>query len=312
MLVTGGSGYLGQFLVQDLGRDHKVGFTHHSTSLSAKLEGTVQEFWVDLKTGEGVAECLEQLGPVDAVINCAAISQPGVVEKDPTYARRCNIPTELVEALKAHAQKTQREPLLIHLSTDQVYDGTKSWWKEADPTEPVNAYGRTKLEAEQFLEKEWPKHVVLRSSIIYGPQSPAPVSRSLFVQFIDSALGSGKETTFFEDEFRCPVYVRDIVTLVRRMVESSLPPPHKVYNLGGPQRLSRVDMARFVAGARGYDQALIKPVPSASVQRGVASPPDISMNIMRLMEDFQMSPYTFMDALEHMGWYSSTEDKIPF
>ncbi len=49
--------------------------------------------------------------------------------------------------------------------------------------------------------------MILRSSIIYGPQCAAPVSRTLFLQFIESSLAAGKPTSFFEDEFRCPVYV---------------------------------------------------------------------------------------------------------
>lgn len=52
--------------------------------------------------------------------------------------------------------------------------------------------------------------------------------------------------------------------------------------MGGPERLSRVDMAMAVADARGYDRAAIVPAPAASVDRGVASPADISMDISAL------------------------------
>lgn len=81
----------------------QVGYTHYSTKLPP-FPGNVQDFWVrhqplasspprhdhpqvDLKTGEGLTECLTALGPVDAVINCAAISQPAICEKDIAYAR---------------------------------------------------------------------------------------------------------------------------------------------------------------------------------------------------------------------------------
>jgi hypothetical protein len=86
----------------------------------------------------------------------------------------------------------------------QVYDGSRPWWTESDPTHPVNAYGHSKLEAEQHLAASYPsKHVVLRASLIYGPEPPLQaVGRPLFVQFVESQLAQGLETSFFVDEFR--------------------------------------------------------------------------------------------------------------
>jgi nucleoside-diphosphate-sugar epimerase len=74
----------------------------------------------------------------------------------------------------------------------------------------VNAYGRSKVEAEQLLQKEWQgRFVALRSSLIYGPEPPlAPVGRSLFLQFVRQVLEEGKQTTFFVDEYRYVCVVR--------------------------------------------------------------------------------------------------------
>lgn len=90
---------------------------------------------------------------------------------------------------------------LVHL---KVYDGSRPWWAEADATQPVNAYGRSKLEAEQHLSAAYPaKHVVLRASLIYGPEPPLQaVGRPLFVQFVESQLAQGLDTSFFVDELR--------------------------------------------------------------------------------------------------------------
>ena len=69
-----------------------------------------------------------------------------------------------------------------------------------------------------LLQAEWPKHVILRASIIVGPQSPVPVSRPLFLQFIVQQLAEQKQTTFFTDEFRNPTYVRDIVQILAKLI----------------------------------------------------------------------------------------------
>ena len=67
-------------------------------------------------------------------------------------------------------------------------------------------------------QAEWPKHVILRASIIVGPQSPVPVARPLFLQFIVQQLAEHKATTFFTDEFRNPTYVRDIVQMLVKLI----------------------------------------------------------------------------------------------
>lgn len=77
---------------------------------------------VDLVTGEGLQEVFSQ-GPIHAVINCAAISLPGACEKDPGAARVVNVPTALLASLKKQQEQCGVRALLIHLSTDQVYDG---------------------------------------------------------------------------------------------------------------------------------------------------------------------------------------------
>ena len=68
------------------------------------------------------------------------------------------------------------------------------------------------------FQAHWPRHVLLRSSIIYGPQSPVPVARPLFLQFVVQQLADQKETTFFQDEYRSPVYVADIVDILFKLV----------------------------------------------------------------------------------------------
>lgn len=140
-----------------------------------------------------------------------------------------NVPSRLLDCLEAQwaaraaggassgpaAVAEAPRPLLVHLSTDQVYDGSRAMWREADchppgaapPSQPqplqasrsssssssgppINAYGRSKLAAEVAVAGRWPARdtVILRSSIIYGPPPPLqPVGRPLFLQFVVSS-----------------------------------------------------------------------------------------------------------------------------
>ncbi|KAK9821055.1 hypothetical protein WJX74_006579 [Apatococcus lobatus] len=304
VLVTGGSGYLGQFLVQKLQKSYKVGFTHHSSSPPSL--GTSKAFWVDLKDGSGLEQCLEAMHPLAAIINTAGITSPAICERHPETARKVHVPFHLLKAVAAYRDKHGKCPLFIQLSTDLVFDGNQAHWTESDACKPINVYGRTKLEAEQLLQAQWPHHVILRSSIIYGPNSPQPVSRRLFLQFVDGALRDGPPTTFFADEWRSPIYVHDICRICEALLQieaagQKLATGHQLLHMGGPERLSRLDMARLVAlhWHRSSDNILSASAASMT-DRGVASPPDVSMDSGLLQRVLGIEVTCFAEALDDM------------
>ncbi|XP_078427457.1 NAD(P)-binding Rossmann-fold superfamily protein isoform X2 [Wolffia australiana] len=222
VLVVGGSGYLGQHLLEDLLRAEEpfdLAFTYHRTAPADEMMKALSPalaFRVDLVTGQGFDSISDSFGQPNVVINCAALSIPRECEKNPAYAMSVNVPSSLVGWLLSFADKNT---FLIHLSTDQVYEGVMSFYKESDETDPVNMYGKTKVASEQFIRANFPNFAILRSSIIYGPESVTPVSKSLPLQWIDSTLSRGHEVEFFYNEFRCPIYVKDVVNIILILIK---------------------------------------------------------------------------------------------
>ena len=102
----------------------------------------------------------------DVVVNAAAYTAVDRAETDAAAASAANAIAPGVfgeECRRAGA-------LLIHFSTDYVFDGTKpAPYVESDPTNPLNVYGRTKLEGEQAIAASGCDHLVLRTSWVYGP-----------------------------------------------------------------------------------------------------------------------------------------------
>uniref|UniRef100_A0A453Q5B3 RmlD-like substrate binding domain-containing protein n=1 Tax=Aegilops tauschii subsp. strangulata TaxID=200361 RepID=A0A453Q5B3_AEGTS len=181
-----------------------------------------------------------------------------------------------------------------------VYQGVKSFYKEEDETLPVNMYGKSKVAAEKFITEKCSNYAILRSSIIYGPQTISPIEKSLPIQWMNAVLSQGQQVDFFNDEYRCPVYVKDMVDVILSLTKSWLSDGKKVQlllNVGGPDRVSRLQMAESVAEVRGYSKSMIKSVPASSVNRGVASPSDISMDITRLTQTLGIQPITFLDGV---------------
>lgn len=298
VVVVGGSGYLGLHLLQTLACYRRLAFTYFSHPPPPALLLHARPFHVDLRSGQGFHSISALMGPPRVVVNCAAISIPRECESDPAMATTINVPHALLDWLSSLAATDP--PLLIHISTDQVYEGTKSFYKEEDETKPVNVYGRSKLEAEQVIMKSWPNYVILRSSIIYGPEPIVQVQKSLPLQWIENVLSSGKGAEFFHDEFRCPVFVKDVVKVVELLLRKQGEGVRLqlLLNIGGPQRLSRAEMAEVVADVRGFDNGLIKHIPAASVNRGVASPADISMNVNRCTSMLNITLTPFRKGVE--------------
>uniref|UniRef100_A0A5B7A908 Putative methionine adenosyltransferase 2 subunit beta isoform X1 n=1 Tax=Davidia involucrata TaxID=16924 RepID=A0A5B7A908_DAVIN len=305
VLVVGGTGYLGQHLLQDFSEiqgttPYDLAFTYHSNPPPKPLLDAIPQslaFCVDLRTGHGFDAISQTFGQPHVVVNCAALSVPHACEMDPTAAMSINVPSALVKWLSSF---TESNTLLIHLSTDQVYEGTKSFYKEEDETVPVNVYGKSKIAAEQFISANCSNFAILRSSIIFGPQTISPVPKSLPIQWLDSVLAKGDGVEFFHDEFRCPVYIKDVVTIIQILTNrwiSESKQMQLLLNVGGPDRVSRVQMAESVALVRGYNTSSIKSVSASSVDRGVKSPADISMDITKLVQTLDISPTSFRDGV---------------
>ncbi|KAM7261244.1 hypothetical protein ACFE04_026719 [Oxalis oulophora] len=300
VLVVGGSGYLGQHLLQGLSSSsYDVAFTHHSFPPQPLLDAIPHSlaFPVDLITGQGFDQISLKFGQPHVVVNCAAISVPRDCEKDPDAAMCINVPSALVNWLST---LKDCHPLLIHLSTDQVYEGIKSFYKEDDEAVPVNVYGKSKVAAEKFISEKYSNYAILRTSIIIGPQTVAPIPKTLPIQWIDSVLSKGAPVDFFHDEFRCPVYVKDVVAVILTLTNQWISEKRQMQlllNVCGPDRLSRAQMAETVADIRGHSASLVKSVSASTVDRGVKSPPDISMDISKLGEILGFSPTPYREAV---------------
>ena len=120
----------------------------------------------DLQNLEGLAETVRVYRP-QVVVNAAAYTAVDQAESDPSTAHGVNAlaPEVLSRACAA------MDALLVHYSTDYVFDGSgQTPWLETDATGPLNVYGRSKLAGEQGIAKQGARHVIFRTSWVYGTE----------------------------------------------------------------------------------------------------------------------------------------------
>lgn len=123
-----------------------------------------QELCGDFTDPDGLIQTIRSVAP-DVIVNAAAYTAVDKAESEPELVRAVNALAPAVLACEAKLGNAW----LIHYSTDYVFDGSGDRpWRETDPTAPLNVYGATKLEGEQLIRQAGCKHLIFRTSWVYG------------------------------------------------------------------------------------------------------------------------------------------------
>jgi dTDP-4-dehydrorhamnose reductase len=120
---------------------------------------------VDLTQPDQIRAAVRRIQP-DVIVNAAGYTAVDRAETERQLARAVNADAPRVLAEEAR----RRNALLVHYSTDYVFDGSKTEpWAETDPARPLNAYGVSKLAGEQAIQSVGGDFLIFRTSWVYGP-----------------------------------------------------------------------------------------------------------------------------------------------
>jgi dTDP-4-dehydrorhamnose reductase len=158
---------------------------------------------LDLAQPEALRDQVRAIAP-DAIVNAAAYTAVDRAESEPELARAVN-----AIAPGVLAEEAQRlDAVLVHYSTDYVFDGTKSEpYVESDPTNPLNVYGRTKLEGERAIGASGCRHFTLRTSWVYGTRGS-----NFLLTMLRLANERRNSLRIVDDQIGAPTWCREIAT----------------------------------------------------------------------------------------------------
>ncbi len=188
LLITGTNGQVGWHLQRTLGPLGEV------TSLSRDQ--------LDLADLEKVTRTVRELEP-DILINAAAYTAVDRAESEPELARTVNAlaPARMAQELSSNGG------LLLHYSTDYVFDGNKptsSAYEERDPTTPLNVYGQTKLEGERLIVESGCPYIILRTTWVYDTRGKN------FLRTVLRLARERDELRMVGDQYGAPTWARSI------------------------------------------------------------------------------------------------------
>jgi dTDP-4-dehydrorhamnose reductase len=227
-----------------VGRDACAEFERHGDEVHG-----LNHAQLEIGSAESVQAVLSQIKP-DLVVNTAAFHQVEHCELEPAKAFAINACGARNVAKVAAAL----DALLIHISTDYVFDGGKSTpYEETDLPRPLNAYGNSKLAGEYFVRTLSPRHFVLRTSALYGKHPCRAKGGLNFVELMCKLAREGKEIKVVDSEFVTPTATAD---LAKQIVELSRCDSFGLYHATAEGSCSWYEFARKIFALTGTEARL--------------------------------------------------------
>jgi len=272
-MVTGADGMLGRALMAELSQGH--------------LPVPRARRHYDVRDQASFARDLEEQRP-DAVINCAAWTRVDEAEDAPGLVMEINgrAPGRMAR------ECARRGVLMVQISTDYVFDGRKSSpYAEDDEPGPVNAYGRSKLEAERAIQSELPgNHLVIRSSWMFGPGG-----RSFVRSMIERFRQGRRSFRVVDDQRGRPTYAPDLATMTRACLEKGLRGIYHACNSGETSWHHLAVELFDITGLSGEVELI--PVSSKELGAKAARPANSVLDTGKLENDAGISLPHYGDAL---------------
>jgi dTDP-4-dehydrorhamnose reductase len=249
LLITGGSGLLGQYLNKIASEKNKILTLFHNQIGNCSEYNNIQ---VDLRNNKKAKEIFSGFKP-EIVIHTAAHTNPILQSnQDPTdiYDINVNATKYLAELCDKYNSK------LIYISTDLVYAGYRGSMLEEDAKIiPVSLYAETKLMGEMIIKETFNHYLILRTALLYG--FGLNHSRCHFHNMYEN-LKSGISVNLFTDQYRTPISLLDAARIIVYLADENV--TNETINVAGIERVSRFELGEILCKVTGFDKSLLNKI----------------------------------------------------
>lgn len=270
ILITGGSGLLGQYLNVSLSSKFNILSLNNSNVGNCRDYNSLK---LNICDYNSLLKVFNDFRP-ELVIHTAAISHPilpeGISPKD-VYNLNVTATKNIAELCEKLDSK------LIYTSTDLVYAGYRgSMLKEDAKIIPVSLYSETKLMGEIKIQQTFDNYIILRTALLFG--FGINHSKNHFHQ-MHKDLHQGKPVKLFTDQFRTPLSLIEASRIINEIVSSDI--KSEVINFGGLERVSRYEFGERLCEIAKFDKDLLTKIKIDDVP-GLQKVEDVSMNTDKL------------------------------
>ncbi len=271
-----------------VGRNGQVGHELQRTLAPLGEIIAVDRQALDLDRADDIRSQLRTLRP-EIIVNAAAYTAVDQAEAEPERAMAINAVAPGVMAEEAK----QLGALLVHYSTDYVFDGAKSGpYTEDDRPNPQNAYGRSKLAGEQAIQATGCRHLIFRTSWVYGRHGKN------FLRTIQRLAALKAELTVVDDQIGAPTWSRMIAEATALAVRGD---PRNdqhsgLYHLSSAGQTSWHGFAGAILAAQGWSGKL-QPIPTKDYPLPAPRPANSVLNNHKLAAELGLALPDWREAL---------------
>lgn len=235
----------------------------------------------DLRNFDNLKKSIETLRP-DVIVNAAAYTAVDKAETELKLARYIN--TCAPEILAKTAASIGA--LLIHYSTDYVFDGSGSKpWTELDMPSPINHYGKTKLEGEQLIQSSGCDYLIFRTSWVYG------VHGNNFIKTMFRLMQEKKSLSIVNDQVGAPTsadLIADVTSFILLSIKKNRH-VQEIYHLAAQGETSWFEYANLILKeSLPHKEVLITPIKSKDYPTPAVRPCNSRLDSNKLMADFSL------------------------
>ncbi|XP_055370462.1 methionine adenosyltransferase 2 subunit beta isoform X2 [Betta splendens] len=290
VLVTGATGLLGRAVCREF---HISGWSVVGTGYRRARPHLLR---CDLTDEDAIRGLLHEHQP-DVIVHCAAERRPDVVDRHTEAAVNLNVHATSTLAKEAAVSGA----LFIYISTDYVFDGRNPPYGEDDSPNPLNLYGRSKLEGERETLRHCPGAVVLRVPVLFGEVESLTESvvTNLWLK-VEAAEGC----TLDHCRQRFPTDARDVAAVCRKLAERAKEDPsiRGIFHFSGKEQMTNYEMALAIAHAFNLPSNHLIPLTEQSPGSALR-PVNAQLNCTRLeLLNLSVEPRPFSSAITDCLW----------
>ena len=268
ILVLGGSGLVGSTFINYTKDIYDIHYTFNQNEIQFNNIPSTK-----INIVENSRELHELMKNFIPEVIVHTISHPSVDECEKNLEIGKKLHIESTKEISNMSKKINSK--LIYLSTDAVFDGkSNKKYTENDEPNPINQYGKSKLEAEKIIVNASEQNVILRPSVIYGWHK-----KSRFTNWIIESLQNGKVVDPHNDQYNTPTLVDDLVKSIIKIIDKNI---SGLFHSTGKTCVNRYELACNVAEVFNFNKKLIKPVSSIEKKQDAPRPPRTCLDSTKL------------------------------
>jgi len=247
----------------------------------------VPYYRVDITNRGQVKDLIGKIKP-EIILNAAAYTNVDQCEESREQCWNTNV--KAIEHIIESA--AYFKPIIVHFSTDYVFDGSNAPYSETDLPNPRGNYARSKMASENIVRTSELEYLLIRTQILYGHGFQL---RPNFVTWLVNELRNGNRVRIVTDQVGNPTYTADLAEAVFRLLEKEC---YGLYHVSSPDSCSRYDFALKIAKVFNQNPGLIDPITTAELKQKSPRPMNSSFRLEKLVNNVKWLPHETERALQ--------------